>query len=154
MNNYTQSKFSAGQVAFIASISPAQVAQIGQFIAASAPANGKGYRIGYSFRNVVEVFISLHLIQFGVPRKRIRQYLDNLGRSRMGWLDRDGHDGWIIIDPQWRWAAGTTCDDAIAGLATDRPLSLVAIDVGKIKNTVTNKIQELGDHNGVVPAVV
>lgn len=150
MNSHTQSLiFSASQVAKITNLWPAQVAQIGQFIVPYLPANGKGYRIGYSFRNIVEVVIVSHLIKFGVPRKRIQKYLSDLVGSRFGWLEENGHSGWIVLDDQWRWSAGPTPNEALETLAHSGFIhAAITIDVGLIKQEIQQKIIELGGWNG------
>ena len=145
MNSYTQLLgFGASQVAKITNLTSSQVAQIGQFIVPHIPANGKGYRIGYSFRNIVEVVIVSYLIKFGVPRKRIQKYLNDLVGSRFGWLEEHGHSGWIVLDDQWRWSAGTTPNEALETLTHSGPVhAAITLDVGLIKQEIQEKIKEL-----------
>lgn len=136
--------YSASQVAKITDLTPSQVAQIGQFIVPHIPANGKGFRIGYSFRNIVEVLVVSHLIKFGVPRKRIQKYLSDLVGSRFGWLEEDGHNGWIVLDDGWRWGAGTTPNDALEVLKSNQAVyAAITLDMGLIKERIRNKIKEV-----------
>lgn len=145
MNKHMQSFiYSASEVAQITDLTPSQVAQIGQFIVPHTPANGKGYRIGYSFRNIVEVLVVSLLIKFGVPRKRIQKYLSDLVGSRFGWLEEDGHDGWIVLDDGWKWSAGTTPNDALEILKSNREVyAAITLDIGLIKEKVRTKIEEV-----------
>ena len=137
--------FGANEVAKIIGITVAQVAQIGQFISPQMPANGKGYRIGYSYKNIVEVCIVLYLMKFGVPRKRIQKYLNDLNSSRMRWLDEDGNNGWIMLDDQWRWSAAYSPNEAIEALYNSGIVHAgITIDLNLIKQTISKKIEELG----------
>ena len=150
MNLHTQlNTFSASQVAKIAGLTPSQVAQIGQFIAPFRPANGKGYRIGYSFRNIVEVMIAFHLLKFGVPRKRIQKYLGDLVGSRFGWLEEGGHSGWVVLDDKWRWAAGYSTNEALANLSfSGGAFTAITLDVGSMKEAIRQQIVEIGGYDG------
>lgn len=146
MNTHTQLLgFSASQVAKITGLTSSQVAQIGQFIVPHVPANGKGYRIGYSFRNITEVVIVSYLIKFGVPRKRIQKYLSDLVGSKFGWLEENGHSGWIVLDDKWRWSAGMTPNEALETLTHSGSVhAAITLDVGLIKQEIQKKIEELG----------
>lgn len=136
--------FTASQVAKITNLLPSQVAQIGQFITPHVPANGKGYRIGYSFRNIVEVHVVSYLIKFGVPRKRIQKYLNDLVGSKFGWLEEGGYSGWVVLDDQWRWSAGPTPNESLETLGhSGLSHAAITLDVGLIKKEIRQKIVEL-----------
>ncbi len=115
-----------------------EIARLGQIVSPDEPANGKGFRAGYSFVNLVEMRIAEELTQFGVPRKHIQRYLTALRNSHMRWLEEDGAEmgAWLVISGE-KWAAGSTMDIAFETLQLSGPImSLVAIDAGKIKNQI------------------
>ena len=131
-------EYRASQVATILKCPVEFVSRLGQVILPDDPAFGKGYRIGYSFRNILEVCIAEQLIAFGVPRKKIQFYLNGLRRAHNRWLEIDGPNGWVVLDSELRWAAGMTLEGAISMLPEAN--ACIVIDIGKMKWRITRCI--------------
>jgi hypothetical protein len=129
------------QVSSVLDLPCTQIAQIGQIIQPEIPAHGRGHRSNYSFRNMVEIAIFHHMAKFGVPRKHIQRYLKDLGISQFRWLEHEGFDGWVVLDDQWRWSAGTTPDAAIENMERTAPVfAALTVDVKTIKEKIREKL--------------
>lgn len=137
-------EFTVSQVAEILGCDPTDIAQIGQIIPPDNPGRGKGTRSKYSFKNLVEVQIFRLLNQFGVPRKRIREYVDNLSKLKFPWLNENNVQGWAVLDDKWGWSIGATPNDAIEVITHNHPVgAAVVIDIGRIKYALYERIKEL-----------
>ena len=129
------------QVSSVLDLPCNQVAQIGQIIQPHIPAHGRGHRSNYSFRNMVEISIFHHMAKFGVPRKHIQRFLDDLVTSQFRWLDHEGYDGWVVLDDELRWSAGTTPDASIENMERTAPVNAaITVDVGAIKNKIRERL--------------
>lgn len=136
--------FTVAQVATILECKASEVAQIGQVITPESPGRGKGNRSKYSFRNIVEVQIFRLLTQFGVPRKRIREYIQNLTNLRFPWLDHNNVSGWISLDDKWGWSAGQFPNDVLEITMRSHPVDgAVVINIGQMKQKLIERIEEL-----------
>jgi len=123
-----------------------EVAKLGQVITPEIPADGKGYRSLYSFRNMVEMRLGDHLARMGVSWKRVGKYISDLRVSNKRWLDSDGLDGWLVLDSSWNWGAGTTLDIAVYSVFKGRHTDVfIAVDVGMIKDAIRSAIDNNGD---------
>lgn len=132
--------YTAKDAAGIMLSTPSEVARMGQVISPDVPANGKGYRSLYSFRNLVEMMLGNELAHLGVSWKRICKYIEAMRKSHGRWLEKDGLDGWLVLDRFWRWGAGTTLEMAMEAVFKDRPHDLViAINVGMIKRALRHR---------------
>lgn len=144
MNNANHdSGFFASQAAKLINRSPVEVSRLGQLITPDGPANGKGHRSLYSFRNLVEMVVAEEMIRFGVPQKKIQKYLRELRSSRGRWLESGTREDWIILDQLWRWGAGNTLDVAIRSLVNPEATAIVAINVGTIRESIKERIRRL-----------
>lgn len=132
--------FQASEAATIMSRNPALIARLGQIVTPELPANGKGYRAAYSFRNLVEMRIVEEMVKFGVPRKRIAGYLATLRDSKMNVFDDTKEEAWIVIDGSWRWQIANTFAAVRLGWWAEEPDSLLAISIGKIKKELKERI--------------
>ena len=131
----------ASQAAKVMNIAPSEIARLGQVITPSIPAEGKGHRSLYDFRNLIEMKIVIILSEFNVPQKTIRNFLQNLRNSRFQWLDELGRDGWIVLDTAGRWSAGETLVDAMAALMP--PIeAVVAIDLVPVKQFFRDRLPQ------------
>ena len=138
------SQFLAWQAADLMERQPQEIARLGQLVEAEVPANGKGYRALYSFRNLVEMRIAEELGRFGVPQKRIQKYLSDLNNSHMRWLEENGLDGYIVLDRLSRWSAGTTLELAFEALGYQIPVcSAVVINLGLIKKALRLRLNRM-----------
>lgn len=139
-------KFRAGDAARLLGIPSARVAQMGQYLIPDNEANGKGHHFEYSFRNLVEMRLQEELGRFGVPQKRIQKYIEDLRASKWQWLDYNGQDGIVILDSVYRWAAGSTVEEALKNLShTMTVTSFIAVDVGLIKQAIRTRMEETGE---------
>lgn len=144
--------FSAKQVATILECKSEEVAQIGQIIIPAFPGKGKGYKSSYSFKNIVEFQIYRLLNGFGVPRKRIKDYIIGLSNTKFPWLENNESGGWATLSDQWTWSVGSTPNDAISITMHSHLVSAaISIDLGHIKRTITERIVDLygNGSNGV-----
>ena len=117
-------------------IESTEVARLGQVIEPIGPANGRGHKATYSFRNLVEMQMFKRLNEFGIPWKQIQHYIEKLRQSSCHWLEEDGLDGWILADCEWRWAVGNTLDSANEAFSRlHSAQAFVAINLGAIKQT-------------------
>ena|SRR5260221_496590 len=138
----------ASQAAKVMNIPASEIARLGQVITPSVPAEGKGHRSLYDFRNLIEMKIVIILSAFNVPQKTIRHFLANLRGSRFQWLDEQGRDGWIVLDTQGRWSAGETLTDAIAAMLP--PIdAIVSIDLIPVKQFFRERLPQEAE---VIPA--
>lgn len=137
--------YTAGEAAKLIGSNSDDVARLGQIITPDAPANGRGYKSLYSFRNLVELRLGQQLGHFGVSWKRIAKYIDSLRKSRGKWLEEDGLDGWLVLDEFWRWGAGTTLETATASLNKIPVTAMVAINVGAIKRGIKRAQTPISD---------
>lgn len=135
--------FKASEAAKIMDWEPEAVARVGQYIDPDVPANGKGYRALYSFRNLVEMRLSDYLARFGVPQKRIQKYVIDLRKSQLGWLEENGpDDGYLVLDNLWRWAAGSTVEEIIANLSLKiSPVGMIVVNIGAIKRALKMSLE-------------
>lgn len=136
--------FTASEAAKLMDSTPSDVARFGQTIVPDTPADGKGYRSFYSFRNVVELKVSEGLARFGVPWKRISRHIKELRESRCRWFEDDGLDGWLVLDRSWKWGAGTTLDMAVMSIGVPTVLFIV-VDIGTIKRGIRRARQPTTD---------
>lgn len=121
---------------------PATIARVGQFVEPEFPANGKGHRSLYSFRNLVEIRIAEYLGKFGVPQKRIQKYIADLKQSRMGWLREDGPDGWGVLDNLGRWSVGTSIEEAVDVLNKGLQVhTAIIVNIASIKRGIRQYLQ-------------
>lgn len=140
MNQDTQSHYQAKDAAELLSSTSADIARLGQIITPDMPADGRGYRSLYSFQNLVEMRLGSELAHLGIPWKRITKYIEALRKSHGRWLEKDGLDGWLVLDRFWQWGAGTELDIAMDIVFKDRPRDLVvAVNIGMIKQGIRSK---------------
>ena len=128
------SHYQASDAATLVGKSVDRFVRLGQIIEPDGASLGKGHKAGYSFRNLVEAIVADTLISFGVPPKRIQKYLVDLRSSHSRWLDRDGNSGWIVLDSEWNWAAGSTLGLAMKLLK--KPHALIALNIEEIKKQI------------------
>lgn len=139
---FYQAKDAAGLI----SSTPKEVARLGQILTPEVPADGSGHRSLYSFRNLVEMRLSDRLARMGVSWKRISRYIDALRTSYGRWLEKDGFNGWLILNSSWNWGAGTTLDLAMYSVFKGNPQDvLIAVDVGLIKQAICAAMDHGGD---------
>lgn len=127
-----QNHLLASQAAKVMGIPSSEIARLGQIITPSIPAQGKGHRALYDFRNLIEMKIVLLLSIFNVPHKNIHFLLEKLRNSHFQWLDEEGRDGWIVLDTNGQWSAGTTLNDAVSAITSEIE-ALVSINLTPIK---------------------
>lgn len=141
MNQDTELQhYEAKDAAALISSTSSDVARLGQIITPDIPADGRGYKSLYSFKNLVEMRLGSELAHLGIPWKRISKYIEALRKSHGRWLEKDGLDGWLVLDRFWQWGAGTSLDAAMDALFKDRPRGLViAIDIGMIKRGIRSR---------------
>jgi hypothetical protein len=132
----------ASQVARVIDLPAAEVARLGQIIAPHIAAQGKGHRALYNFRNLIEMRIVLILSAFGVPHKMMRQFLDNLRCSRLGWIDEHGSEGWIMLGVNGEWSASNSLDEAGRAIATDAK-AVIAIDLKPIRRDIVRNLAQI-----------
>lgn len=138
--------YQAKNAAELISSTPKEVARLGQILTPEIPADGSGHRSLYSFRNLVEMRLSDKLARMGVSWKRISRYIDALRASYGRWLDKDGFNGWIVLDSSWNWGAGTTLDMAVYTVFKGRPQDIfIAVDIGMIKQAIRAAMNYGGD---------
>lgn len=113
--------------------------RLGQIIEPEVEAGGKGYRAGYSFRNLIEMRVAEEMIKFGVPRKRIMSYLKIIKNALTSWMK---DDGWIVIDDTWEWQLTSDFSAIALGWKKREPTALLAIRVGKIKQELEDNLQQ------------
>lgn len=132
--------YQAKDAARLISSTPSDVARLGQVISPDIPADGRGYRSFYSFRNLVEMRLGEELVSIGISWKRISKYIEALRKSHGRWLEEDGLDGWLVLDRLWQWGAGTTLEMAMDAVFQDHPRTLaIAVNVGLIKQAIRRK---------------
>jgi hypothetical protein len=138
--------YQARDAAELISSTPKEVARLGQILIPEVPADGSGHRSLYSFRNLVEMRLSDKLARMGVSWKRISKYIDALRASYGRWLDKDGFDGWFVLDSSWNWGAGTTLNVAAYTVFKGNPQDMfIAIDIGVIKQAIRRAMDHGGD---------
>lgn len=146
-------RFEARKAARLMQCEPIAIVRAGQVIEPDFPANGKGHRALYSFRNLVEIRLTECLGKFGIPQKRIQKYIEDLRKSRGQWLEYDGADGYVVLDNLWRWSAGHEIADAIKVLRETGipPTGIISIDIGTIKRALRTEMEKItiniGDKN-------
>ena len=132
--------YQAKDAARLISSTPSDVARLGQVISPDIPADGRGYRSFYSFRNLVEMRLGEELVSIGISWKRISKYIEALRKSHGRWLEEDGLDGWLVLDRLWQWGAGTTLEMAMDAVFQDHQRTLaIAVNVGLIKQAIRRK---------------
>lgn len=132
--------FTAGGAARVMSSTSSEVARLGQIIPPAMPANGKGHRSLYSFRNLVEMRLGDELAHLGISWKKICKYIEALRKSHGRWLEKDGLDGWLVLDRFWKWGAGTTLEMAMEAVFKNRPHDLViAVNVSMMKKSLRRR---------------
>ena len=132
--------YQAKDAARLISSTPSDVARLGQVISPDIPADGRGYRSFYSFRNLVEMRLGEELVSIGISWKRISKYIEALRKSHGRWLEEDGLDGWLVLDRLWQWGAGTTLEMAMDAVFQDHPRTLaIAVNVGLSKQAIRRK---------------
>jgi hypothetical protein len=131
----------ASQAAQIIGLPSAEVARLGQIISPHLPARGKGHRALYNFRNLLEMRIVLILSTFGVPQKMIRQFLQNLRNSLLGWTDEHGSEGWIVLGTNGEWSASNSLNEAANKVSQDCD-ALVAIDLRPIRGAIRKNLEK------------
>lgn len=140
MNQDTELSFQARDAARLMSSTPSDVARLGQIITPDFPADGRGYRSLYSFRNLVEMELGNELSHLGISWKKIAKYIEALRKSHGRWLEEDGLDGWLVLDRFWKWGAGTTLEMAMGAVFKNRPHDLViAANIGMIKRAIRRR---------------
>lgn len=138
--------YQAMDAAELISSTSKEVARFGQIITPEVPADGSGHRSLYSFKNLVEMRLSDRLARMGVSWKRISRYIDALRTSYGRWLEKDGFNGWLVLDSSWNWGAGTTLDMAIYSVFKGNPQDIfIAVDVGLIKQAICVAMDHGGD---------
>lgn len=136
--------YTAGESAVLIERAPAYIARMGQIVTPELPANGKGYRSYYSFRNLIEMQLAEELAGFGVPQKKVQHCITALRHSRCKWLEENGEDGWLVIDRLWRWGAGTTVEIALRSLSIPSPIpSFLTVNILTMKQKLRDKILEV-----------
>lgn len=140
VNQDTKSSFQAKDAARLISSTSSDVARLGQIITPDFPSDGRGHKSFYSFRNLVEMELGGELGHLGISWKKIGKYIEALRKSHGRWLEKDGLDGWLVLDRFWKWGAGTTLEMAMEAVFKDRPRdSVIAINVGMIKKAIRRR---------------
>ena len=135
------SLFIAGEAAKVMEREPAAVARLGQIVTPEQPAHGRGYRAGYSFRNLVEMRLAEEFSRLGVSQKRIQRALVALRHSHGRWLEKDGADGYVLLDSLGRWSAGATFDLALYPLTrTIAVASVIAVNLALVKTALRHRL--------------
>lgn len=135
--NQDTAYYQAGEAAELINSTSADVAKLGQIITPDVPADGRGYRSLYSFRNLVEMRLGEELSRIGISWKRINKYIEELRRSYCRWLEEDGRDGWLVLDGAWKWGAGDTLDMAMYSIFGDSKASMIiAVNLKMIKDGI------------------
>lgn len=129
--------YQAGEAAELINLTSADVAKLGQIITPDVPADGKGYRSLYSFRNLVEMRLGEELSRIGISWKRINKYIEELRKSYCRWLDEYGRDGWLVLDGTWKWGAGDTLEMAMYSIFKGSVASMIiAVNIKVIKDGI------------------
>ena len=149
------SKYKAAEAAKLIERTSVDVARLGQIVTPEIPANGKGYRAFYSFRNLVEMRLAEELGKFGIPQKRIERMIEELRKTKCRWLDLDGRDGVVILDRNWKFAAGDTIDLALRSISVNIPVtSAMIVDLGIIKRAIRRNMEQNEAEMDVYPNTI